>query len=420
MRYLTFLLILLMSGHAAGQSDTAWIRGQLDRITWQKTYSGVLAEYHKVIIVLATDGHLVAGTLVHEGDSEVHRLIGDWNANKQMQLQERDINDRLTGYLRGDVSEDHLSMEWISADQKRAFRVNALPGDLIRIGGFKAVSEWIEVSTQPAMAISVQKMDFGMISGLLIRQGVVTRFEGRCQDGQCSIWNATLPGDDSRPTKLSMRQRSATAYTVGFNGGEYAGVITFTAPLKVNTFSNRAGFMDLVWPDLPGKTYAAWVEQLKTSFWPEEMKRLQAIEREDTGTRLAHRTSGWIEILEANEDMVSGLMTVTQPGSTRREAFVWLRREDELMTDEAWLNTPANGKDISLLALNNGHAETDASYMEWLRETGYAHTLPVRYGLLATTDFHIVYGDDLNALPASAVRPYVKKKYWRYFHWPDK
>lgn len=421
MRYFILLqAILLLVRPAAGQADTAWVREQLGGIVWQKAYSGVLAEYHKVSITLATDRQLVAGLLLHEGDAEIHRLIGDWTDSRHFLLQERDVHDRLTGYLRGEAGEDHLDMEWLSADLKRSFRVRAVPDQLIRIGGFTPVAEWIEVNAKPAFSISVQKMELGMIAGLLIEEDRIMRFEGRCQDGQCSIWSASVTDENGRLGKLSMRQRSSSSYVVTYDGVDYAGAITYAMPLRLEAFCNRAGFLDLIYPDLSGKAFTAWIDRLKAGFWPQQVEQLRSIEREDTGMRLTHRSSGWIEILEANENMVSGLMTLTLPGQTRRTAFVWLRREDELLTDDAWLNLPVQRKDISLLALNARHALAEDAYGRWVQESGYAHTLPVRYGLVASTDFHLLFGDALCALPAAAVRLYVKKKYWRYFNWPDR
>lgn len=420
MRSFLWLLLFVLPGLASAQADTAWYRTQLDRIVWQRTYQGVLAEYHPVRISLATDRHLMAGSLVHAGETEVHRLIGDWSDNHRFLLQERDVEDRLTGYLRGEITEDHVDMEWISADQSRAFRIRAVPAQLIRIGGFRPVSEWIEVTAQPALSISVQKMDYGIISGLVIRDGVVSRFDGQCQDGQCSIWNATVAGPDGSRRKLSMRQRSATTYRVGFDGEEWPGTITGTYPLKLESYCNRAGFLDLVYPDFPGKAYAAWLSRVNAGFWPAELERLKALELEDPDSRLAYRVSGWVEILEANEDVVSGILTLALPGRTRREPFLWLRREDEVLTGTDWLNQPSQLRDIALLAVQRVQPGGKDSFHDWVRDAGYTHSLPTRFGLLALTDFHRVFGDDMTALPADQARSFVRKKYWKYFNWPNR
>jgi len=420
MRTFLWLLLCVLPGLASTQADTAWYRSQLERITWQRSYQGVLAEYHPIRITLATDRHLLAGILVHAGESEVHRLVGDWSDSRRFLLQERDQDDRLTGYLRGEVTEDHVDMEWISADQSRAFRIRAVPDQLIRIGGFRPVSEWIDVNTEPGLAISVQKMDYGIISGLVIRDGVVSRFEGQCQDGQCSIWNATVAGPDGTRRKLSMRQRSATTYLVGYDGREMPGTITSTFPLKVESYCNRAGFLDLVYPDFPGKSYAAWLARVNAGFWPDELERLKTLERVEPDSRLAYRVSGWVEVLEANEDVVSGVMTIALPGKTRREPFLWLRREDEVMTGGDWLNLPSQQREIDQLALQQSRPEATDAFHQWIRSSGYVHSLPTRFGLLALTDFHRVFGDDMTALPFDQVRGFVRKKYWKYFNWPNR
>jgi hypothetical protein len=100
------------------------MHSQLGKISWEGTYEGVLADYHPVSIVLASDGKQVAGYLIHKGDNRSHRLYGDWNKD-QIQLQERDEYDRLTGYLKGTITNDQVNMEWMSADQSRIFSIIA-------------------------------------------------------------------------------------------------------------------------------------------------------------------------------------------------------------------------------------------------------------------------------------------------------
>ncbi|HUR30472.1 MAG TPA: hypothetical protein VMZ69_03515, partial [Saprospiraceae bacterium] len=143
-----------------------WISSQLGPVTWSQTYEGVLADYHPVKITLASDKNQIAGYLVHQGDSRTHRLMGDWAKNDLFQLQERDEFDRLTGYLKGSITGDQVHMEWMSADQTRMFDIIAYPTNLIKIRNFKPIAEWIEVDADEDISLSVQKMDFGIVSGL--------------------------------------------------------------------------------------------------------------------------------------------------------------------------------------------------------------------------------------------------------------
>src|SRR5687768_15755228 len=210
MRKLTILVSFLICGSMYGQApNDAWITSQLGAIIWQQTFEGVLADYHPVTLMLASDKYHVAGYLIHKGDNRIHRLWGDWNKKDHVHLQERDEFDRLTGFLKGTITGDQVHLEWMSADQNRMFNIVAYPANLVKIRNFKPVAEWIEVDAEEDFVISVQKMDFGIVSGLAKRNGLYTRFEGYCLDGSCSIWNTVFQNPTGAPTRVQMRQRDA-------------------------------------------------------------------------------------------------------------------------------------------------------------------------------------------------------------------
>ncbi|MFZ1677325.1 MAG: hypothetical protein WAT91_08630, partial [Saprospiraceae bacterium] len=96
MRVLAFLLfICLYSGLSAQVTVDPWIRSQLGKVKWEQTYEGVLADYHPVLITLASDSVQISGYLIHKGDKKAHRLLGDWKNKGPFELQERDEYDRL-------------------------------------------------------------------------------------------------------------------------------------------------------------------------------------------------------------------------------------------------------------------------------------------------------------------------------------
>src|SRR5687768_9057299 len=213
MRLLTTIIVFVchLALYAQAPADP-WICSQLGQIVWSRTYEGVLADYHPVTITLASDNNHIAGYLIHKGDSRTHRLMGDWSKKDLFQLQERDEYDRLTGYLKGSITGDQLHMEWISPDQSRMFSIVAYLTNLIRVKNFKPVAEWIHVDADEDIKISVQKMDFGSVSGLAYRNKEYTRFDGYCLDGMCSIWNTVLQNSDGAPLRIQMRQRDGENY----------------------------------------------------------------------------------------------------------------------------------------------------------------------------------------------------------------
>lgn len=415
----SFLILWLFAFcglQAQGPAD-AWMNGQLASVEWKTTYKGMLADFHPVTITLASDLKQVAGYLIHDGDQRIHRLSGDWDTGKRFQLQERDENDRLTGYLSGVASEDQLLMDWMSADQSRMFQVRAFPTSLIRIKNFKPTAEWVEISSSPRITLSVQKMDFGIVSGLAMREGGFCRFEGYCLDGSCSIWNTIIQNPSGAPIRAQMRQRDAGSYKVVLDGVEYTGTISRSVPLTTRKFDNSTGFLDFVYPELNSPSFKTWMDGWVEPIWSHGIDFLTSVNQPEQGGRLVYRSSGWIEMVDENESCASGLVTFINPGSTKRIPFVWLKKEDIILSMEECVNTPDDISKASRLALQTIPGADEDGYHAWLNKTGYPFLLPTSKGVVVATEFNMIYGDDLRLIPAATSRELIKRKYWKYFGW---
>ncbi len=418
MRFFTLLIILSFCHGIYSQAPTdAWICSQLGPVTWHQTYEGVLADYHPVTITLASDNKHIAGYLTHKGDNRTHRLMGDWSKKDLFQLQERDEYDRLTGYLRGSITGDQVHMEWMSADQSRMFNIVAYPTNLIKVKNFKPVAEWILVDADQDIMVSVQKMDFGIVSGIAFREGQYSRFEGYCLDGMCSIWNTVLQNPDGPPIRIQMRQRDGLSYKAIIDGREYPATISSSIPLAVRQYDNSMGFLDFVYPQFESKTYDQWLGRWIDKVWTDGINHLTANNHPGTSGRLVHRSSGWIEIFEADENYISGMITYINPGSTRRESFIWLKKEDLFLSAADLLNAPGDMEKISGLMLELSGQDDDQEYMNWLRGAGYAYLVPSKKGIVLLTEFNMIYGDDIRSLPVDRSKAFIKKKYWKFFGW---
>lgn len=417
-RLLAYFILITALQHAQAQVPTdPWICSQLGAIVWHQTYEGVLADYHPVTITLASDNKVIAGYLTHKGDMRTHRLMGDWTKKDLFRLQERDEYDRLTGYLKGSITGDQVNMEWISPDQSRMFNIIAYPSNIIKIKNFKPVAEWITVDAEHDLTLSVQKMDFGSVSGIAKRKNGFTRFEGYCLDGSCSIWNTVIQNPEGAPFRIQMRQRDSKNYRVVIDGKEYPGVITSTIPLSLRKYDNSMGFLDFVYPSFESNAYEQWLSKWIDKVWDDGVQHLTSINTPGTSGRLVHRSSGWVEILGINENYVSGMITYINPGNTRRESFVWLKKEDVFLSSADLLNTPEDIKKASLLALKHVEDLDDEEYRNWLRSAGHQFLLPSSEGILMLTEFNMIYGDDIRQLSLVESKSLIKKKYWRFFDW---
>ncbi len=414
---ISFFFLCLCSALRSQSAVDPWMHSQLGRICWEQTYEGVLADYHPIMIILATDSNQVAGYLIHQGDKKSHRLLGEWKNKDDFQLQERDEFDRLTGYLKGSISHDQVNMQWISADQSRIFDIIAFPKSLIKIQNFKPSTEWIQIASTPPISVSVQKMDYGIVTGLAHRNNQFEHFEGYCLDGKCSIWNTVLQNAEGAPLKVQMRQRDTLTYKVNIDGKDYVAAISAKFPLTIRQFDNSSGFLDFIYPSLGSKTYDQWVSQFVDKTWNEGVKYLTSLNQSGTKERLVHRSSGWIEILDAGDNYISGIATYINPGSTRRETFVLLKKEDVLLSLSDLLNSTSDMNKAESLAMASSGPAMDDDYKAWLQKAGYKYLIPTRDGIVMLTEFNMVYGDAFRLLTLEQSKEMIKKKYWKNFGW---
>jgi hypothetical protein len=419
-KFSVFIPLFLFVSYMSGQEvHDAWMKSQLDEVIWQESYKGVLADYHPVTLILASDQHQVAGYLIHEGDQRKHKLLGDKSKTGHFQLQELDAYDRLTGYLTGSITNDQVIMKWMSADQSRLFEVKAFPERLIKIKNFKPTAEWIDITgaTPLSLQLSVQKMDYGIVSGIANLDGQFSRFEGDCLDGTCSIWNTLIPDAQGAPIHIQMRQKDQNVYKAMLNGKEYKGEIKYSTPLAVRLYDNSSGFLDFVYPKFQSKGFDQWLSQKIDSIWDKGIHQLSLSTQPEDTERLSYRSSGWIEIVDEGASYVSGIITFINPDMVHSESFVWLKKEDEFLTQGELVNAQEDLHKGSALALAAATSHDDPEYHAWLEEVGYDLIVPTFQGVAMTTEFNMVYGDELRLLNLEESKAMIKRKYWKYFGW---
>jgi hypothetical protein len=300
---------------------------------------------------------------------------------------------------------------------KQDLQHHRFPKTLIKIKNFKPYAEWIEVASTPPVDISVQKMDYGIVSGTAHRHGYYTRFEGYCLDGTCSIWNTVIQNQEGAPIRVQMRQKDGLSYKAVAEGKEYPATISTSFPLTVRLFDNSSGFLDFIYPELGSESYDQWVSHWVDKTWNDGVNFLTSINQSTTTDRLIHRSTGWIEILDAGDNYVSGMATYINPGGTRREGFVWMKKEDVFLTTQDLLNTESDLNKACALALSSSGQQGDTEYDAWLHKEGYKYLLPTHEGVVMLTDFNMIYGDDIHLLPMEQSKELIKKKYWKNFGW---
>jgi hypothetical protein len=260
-------------------------------------------------------------------------------------------------------------------------------------------------------------MDYGIVSGVANRGGQYSRFDGYCLDGSCSIWNTVIQVPGGAPIQVEMRQKDAANYKASFNGTDYLATILSSTPLVVRHFDNSMGFLDFVYPDFKSVAFKNWLSAWSDKLWAEGVNYLQSINQPGNAGRLVQRSSGWVEILDDNDIYTSGMITYINPGATRRTSFVWLKKEDALLPMEELLNTPADVKKLSDLALKASHPAEDEGFKAWLAKAGYQSMVPCAQGIIASTEFNMIYGDDLHLISTTSCRDMIKRKYWNDFGW---
>lgn len=127
--------------------------------------------------------------------------------------------------------------------------------------------------------------------------------------------------------------------------------------------------------------------------------------------------SGWIEIVDEGDSYVSGMITYTNPDVSHRESFLWLKKEDVFVPQQELMNTPQDLATASAAAISTDPFIEDEQYNMWLENVGYTLVIPTVSGVAMTTEFNMIYGDDLRLLSVEESKAIIKRKYWKYFGW---
>ena len=121
--------------------------------------------------------------------------------------------------------------------------------------------------------------------------------------------------------------------------------------------------------------------------------------------------------MDAGDNYISGLATYINPGSTRRESFVLLKKEDLLIPTSDLLNSSSDLKKAEAMALKMKSPLQDEEYQSWLQKSGFQFLIPTREGIIMLTEFNMIYGDDIRLLPLDQSKEMIKRKYWKEFGW---
>jgi hypothetical protein len=177
------------------------------------------------------------------------------------------------------------------------------------------------------------------------------------------------------------------------------------------------GFLDFVYPKFQSTAYDEWLNRWIDKLWADGVSHLTKINQAGNTGRLVHRSSGWIEIISQNEQYVSGMVTYINPGTTRREVFVWLKKEDAFLSQSELFLAPDDIKKASSMALVSALPQDEPDFRDWLLKVGYTNMIPTIHGVVMATEFNMIYGDDLHLLSMEKSKTLIKKKYWKYFDW---
>ena len=194
-------------------------------------------------------------------------------------------------------------------------------------------------------------------------------------------------------------------------------MISHTTPLTAKLYDNSTGFLDMIYPAFQSKVFNSWLAARIDSLWNQGIEDLKNGIAQETPDRLVYRASGWIEILDENEQFVSGMLTYIHPQQVERESFLWLKKEDEFIPQEEFLNLPNDLEKVSAKAVASAETGEEPQYEAWLQESGYQFVVPMQSGVAMITEFSMIYGDEYHLLTGEESKSLIKKKFWKYFNW---
>jgi hypothetical protein len=396
-------------------------------LQWIRSLKGRMDDVAPIDITLGYDGHNCRGYLTYLKSRNRFRLIGTLEED-QLQLEEHDPVNALTGMLQGTLSDRKLSATWSNSDNTVGSRVEAeepLPGQTINIGCSenKWVNRYITRYNGGRADMVLIRMHNGALDGFLWVEADAKTYvlKGEMKpDGSYEI-EAILPNGKVAAILQGSFKTMLNTECAWVGSGEkrsFSFAIKDKLQLGCFDYADYRSSYDAIYPRSTCVACNNWLDQ-QVSSWVTQCKSAIASLKTplSPATRNSYRASCWTDIACWTENILTGYLTFSDTKSDfpLGKSFNFdLRAGKEITYNDlfnkgfnakAWFDAYVKKETPKLPAFAN-----DANYRAWIDKNGFPLFTLRRDGMELSTLFHPTYGRQHLLVPYGELKPYMKKE----------
>lgn len=395
-------------------------------VKWIKRLKGRIDDVYQVDITLGSDGRNCKGYMTYVKSKTRFSVNGPLEKD-QIQLEERDANNFITGQIKGSFNGTRLEANWNNNNNSIGRRIEAeiiQPGQTVvtSCSENKWASRYITRYNGGRADMVLIRMHNGALEGFLWVEADHNTYtlKGELKPDGAYDLEALLPNGKTGGL-LEGNLSNPTAVVCNWVGSGEKRSFAFSQKDKLvfgclDYADYRSGF-DATYPRTPCVTCNTWMDQ-QVNGWMSSCRTAVAAMQEplNAASRDAHRGSCWSDIVCWTENILSGYLTFTDtwnPEAQGKSFNFDLKSGREIGFSDLFVKNFDVKSWIEVYWKRESpkmrQFATDPSYREWINKEGFPLFALRRDGMELSTLFHPIYGQQHLLVPYTELKSYLRK-----------
>lgn len=435
-RNIIFSALLLLFSHltfAQSAQRVNFIEDLFDnptQVKWVKYYNGSIDNLNDVSLTIAFDGKNCKGTLHYLRSQETFNLNGYLQGNTLI-LEETDYQESVSGFIIGKIKNESLEGEWSNYNGSIASsisleEVNKLEIEKISdcsanrwVRQYSGIIMWNEVN------MILQHFDDNRITGLAYykQEDKELNVDGYIDaDGNFNlkfkntggITVGSLKGKENDLLELRAE------YTDKSGERKFA---SFEIDNKLNVsciqYADYMTSYEVIYPESSSPAFNEWMDSYIKDWVSRCRKHVKYMnnkhEEEAPDLRASERAYVWFDVVYMTDGFLSGNMTFSNTWSdynqgrsinydlTKGKEILW---KDLFKKSKSFNRFLKNYIDQKIM---HNPRYMDKDFRNWVKKEKFPLYTISRAGIIFSTNFNAIYGQQQVVVPYALLKPYLKK-----------
>ena len=393
-------------------------------VKWQKTYKGRFDDAAVVEVSLGYDGKICRGFLVYPQSNTRIRLEGKMDTSG-FKLEERNDNQRVSGYISGRIQGKSLTAEWNNSDNSLGGRIEAEEVPLqapVNCSDNKWSSRYITRYNNARCDMVLVRAQGGILDGFLWIESDGTTYRLKGEAKSDGTYEMDALGEADRLVAIisgefKAGQGTVCRWTGSGEKREFKFILKDHFQMGCYDYADYNASFDVLHPHTVCEPCNTWLdEQVKQ--WLEKCKSVFESQnlKQTPETRNVQRASAWPEITCWTDNLLSGYLTFSDTRSSETQGIAYnfdlkngklINPEDLFVKSFSYKNWFSDFANKEMPKLPSFAA--DPQFRSWLVEEGFPLMVIRREGFELSTLFHPFYGRQTLFVPYSSIRNSLRK-----------